>query len=439
MSKVKIYPLRDALAGRTSQCDKIILNRQMLESEEDFIATLLKDPKDKSRGYSFFTLDENLAKEFCTSENDIDKDKFTDIYTIKEEELENRVIGCNRYILPTRKKVKTVWGNPSYAIGDFELSQLLSRKKKNGGFFSQVNTESVTDEKTLEEIMFGFTKPTCQLACGPSILGDHIEHWNFVSMNLHHFGAPKEWNIKPSTSYLPVMQQMEKLQKNWHQEKFYGVCESTLSHREVFFPPSLLDCDNSVVIQKPGDVIIVHPSAIHNVKNYGLNMAESRNYLPFEFRHYIVSYKTCEHSEGLGGKPLFNKMRELTQNLPFEKFIHESDPNKKYKLRLIDYLTSERKNRHLEEAKKEIRRHHYIPRWFEDQLPISALEDGPKKRFACEYCQYSTQNHGDLKKHIKRIHPRGKVPPNTNQEECPNKCGVTLKCLRKHKKICRKR
>ena len=30
MSKVKLNPLRDALAGRTSQCDKIILNRQIM-------------------------------------------------------------------------------------------------------------------------------------------------------------------------------------------------------------------------------------------------------------------------------------------------------------------------------------------------------------------------------------------------------------------------
>ena len=69
---------------------------------------------------------------------------------------------------------------------------------------------------------------------------------------------------------------------------------------------------SEVIMQEPGVIIIVHPSAIHNVINLEVNLAESINVLPSStFLTNICSYKTCEHSEGCNGKPNYNHVEEL--------------------------------------------------------------------------------------------------------------------------------
>ena len=443
MSTVDPFPLKTALSERASPEDKIIVTRELLDSDEDFIATCLNDKRDKKRGYSHLKLDEDMMKDFCVSESDINKQRMTDYALLnKNEEIGNSLIGCNRYIIEGRRKISSVLGNSDYSVGDVPLSEIISNKKNYIPLFSLVKTKSVTDKETLDgELVGGVTHPTVQLSGGHSYLGDHNEHWFFASMNLHHFGKAKIWNVKPSTNYLLTITKMKSVQTSCQLENFHGVCESTLSHRDIFYPPSMLDCDNSVVIQEPGDIVIVHPSAIHNVENLGMNMAESRNYLPFEFIQCAASYKTCEHSEGLGGKPFFTKMNALIKDQPLEAFIHESDTLKEYKLMLIEKLREEGLHRELNDAATHIRRYHDIPEWFKKHLPLPLpVEYGPKKKYACDHCPYSTPNHGDLVKHIGRMHKGTEIPPNTNQEECPF-CHIIIKCTRKHikQKICQKR
>ena len=97
---------------------------------------------------------------------------------------------------------------------------------------------------------------------------------------------------------------------NW--KGFTGVCESPLTHRDILFNPNIHVKPSEVILQEPGVIIIVHPSAIHNVINLEVNLAESINVLPSStFLTNICSYKTCEHSEGCNGKPNYNHVEEL--------------------------------------------------------------------------------------------------------------------------------
>ena len=55
---------------------------------------------------------------------------------------------------------------------------------------------------------------------------------------------------------------------------FKGVCESILTLRDIFFNHSIYQTASEVIIQEHGDVVIVHPSAIYNVNNLGVNLAK---------------------------------------------------------------------------------------------------------------------------------------------------------------------
>ena len=44
---------------------------------------------------------------------------------------------------------------------------------------------------------------------------------------------------------------------------------------------------NKVIIQESDDVVTVHPSAIHNVNNLGVNLAEDLNFLPSS-KFYLI-------------------------------------------------------------------------------------------------------------------------------------------------------
>ena len=242
--------------------------------------------------------------------------------------------------------------------------------------------------------------------------------------------------FQPSSALLPVVEKMSEVQKACNKGKYVGVCSSTLTHRDVFFPPEVLGhYKNTVIVQKPGMLVIVHPSAIHNVQNTGKSLAESRNYLPWENMKEIASYKVCD-CQVPGAKPLLETMKSFILNLDWRHFIHESDANKINKIRAIENLQLNGKDAHFQDAIRHIRRSHENQAWLMDLIPV--VESGPQHKFSCENCLYSTPNHGDLVKHVRRMHKKTKPPKNLYQEECPG-CYKILKCLRKHRKICTKR
>ena len=53
------------------------------------------------------------------------------------------------------------------------------------------NLRSITDIDNWGESSGGITHPTVQYSSKGSRLGDHVEHYNFASVNLHHHGGTK--------------------------------------------------------------------------------------------------------------------------------------------------------------------------------------------------------------------------------------------------------
>ena len=211
---------------------------------------------------------------------------------------------------------------------------------------------------------------------------------------------------------------------------FTGVCESTLTHRDIWFNPNIPENPSEVINQEPGDIIIVHPSAIHNVINLEVNLAESMNVLPSSsLITNICTYKTCEHSEGLNGKPNFNYIEELKQQFDEKVFIHESDPNKQLKINIINYFKEKNDNQHLKKAIKQIKNSHLVPQWFHDNLNLNHNVEEITS-YECDKCNYHSVCYSNFMRHYKKVH--GKPPPKRlTCKECPQ-CGKYLKDLSAH-------
>ena len=294
------------------------------------------------------------------------------------------------------------------------------------------------------EPLGGVSFPTCHLSCGKSQLGDHIEHSGAGSVNILYDGAVKEWVIYSPSHYLSAISQMQSVQNELELGKFTGVCDQTLTHRDTRFDPPVKNCISTIVLQEPGDIVIVHPSAIHNVKNHGTNIAESRNFLPMKYANRLATYKVCKHSESLRGNPLLSYAEMITKHMPLKDFIHESDPNKAYKLRLINLVEQNvALHKHKKAVRKQIEESHSLSSFMEFLLPFEKEEGNiqrleVKKNFPCGFCEYSTMNHSDLKKHVRRIHPGNKCYKNERLDVCPF-CSGQYKQLRQHKKMCKAR
>ena len=123
--------------------------------------------------------------------------------------------------------------------------------------------------------------------------------------------------------------------------------------------------------------------------------------------------------------------------------VDDGDQYNRYKLRFAEKLKREGNERVLKEVLQHIKRSTTTPAWFEyilpkeEKVPVDESENNivSKKYFSCPRCDYSTNHHNDLGKHIRRRHgDQVKVPQNTNQLECPD-CGKVLKCLRKHRDL----
>ena len=454
MSTVTLWSLENALRERPHSSEKPIVSRKVLASDEDFILTCLNESRIVKRGYVQLELDREMFKNSLSKRLDFKVEQVTEFaQKIQNTKLAPGLLGCQRESIG-RTKVGQVLGKSDFSIGDVSITKFVKRKGLVD-FFDLMKTESILSKKSLGQDIGGFTHPTIQLSGGPCVLPFHIEHWAAASVNVLHWGRPKVWKIIPPDEFLPAVINMKELQESVDLKNYGGVCESTLTHRDVFYDTAFLSVQCHRVVQKPGDIMVIAPFALHSVQNLGTNCSASQNFMPPELIPHSAAYKTCFHSEGLAGKPLFNTMTAMIEDLyrsgkiDLQDFIHDSDPLKSYKLRVVDKLQKEGNKTVLKEVIHHIKRSATTPAWFEFILPkerkVNVDETCSKsamdKYFACSICEYTTNHHCDLKKHIRRKHgARVRVPPNTNQVECPD-CRKVLKCLRKHKDLqrCKKR
>ena len=455
MSTVKLWSLANALTERPHSSEKPIVSRKVLSSDEDFILTCLNESRLVERGYVQLELDREMIQKSLSKRGDFNTKQVTEFaQKIQSTKLAPGLLGCQRESIG-RTKVGYVFGKSDFSIGDVSITKFVKRKGLVD-FFDLMKTESILSKGTLGQDIGGFTHPTIQLSGGPCVLPFHIEHWAAASVNVLHWGKPKVWEIIPPDQFLPAVFNMKHLQESIDLGSYGGVCESTLTHRDVFYDADFLTVKSHRVVQMPGDIMVIAPFALHSVQNLGTNCSASQNFMPPELIHQCAAYKTCFHSEGLGGKPLFNTMTTMIENLyrcgkiELQDFIHDSDPYKSYKLRVVDKLKKEGNKSVLKEVIQHIKRSATTPAWFELILPMegnaqteydNCSKNVREKYFSCTECDYSTNHHCDLGKHMRRKHgDQVQVPPNTNQVKCPD-CDKILKCLRKHKywNRCKKR
>ena len=411
--------------------------KEINRSGENIFVTSMEDPLSAKVGFTLMHCDDKLMRTLPKIIH-IDQNRltgnilFNDLVTLGDG-----VYGVNRYEVDGEEKLRNLWGDDRYSIGDFPLQDLCNKKS----FFQMLNIPSVTDEMGMNEPLGGVSYPTCQLSCGKSQLGDHIDHSGAGSLNILYDGAIKEWTIYAPNDYVRAIGQMSEIQSTLCMGDFTGVCDHTLTHRDTRFDPPVKNCTSTIVLQEPGDILIVHPSAIHNVKNHGTNIAESRNFLPREYKDLLATYKVCKHSEFLQGNPLLEHVGKLTQDMPTKDFIHVSDPKKQYKLRLINLVEQTVSlQKYKQKVREEIQQSHGVSSVMELILPFekeveNCKKDKLKKKFPCDYCDYSTMNHSDLKKHVKRIHAGNKCYKNMIMDVC-SFCSGQYKQLRQHTKIC---
>ena len=447
--------MSESLRNALEASEKPILSRPILATAEDFVVTFLNSTRVVDTGFMLFKLDTEICKNSLSKRKDFKKTQRTEFaQQIKTAELAPGLLGCQRESLK-RTEVRHVLGHSDHSIGDVSLSKFVKRKSLVD-FFSLINTQSIFSREALGQEIGGFTHPTIQLNGGPCKLPFHIEHWGGVSVNVLHWGPAKVWYIIHPKLFIPAILSMERLQESVDLGKFWGVCDDTTSHRDMFYDTAHLSVECQRVVQMPGEGVFLAPFALHAVENLGENCAASMNYMPPQLLPQCAAYKVCSHSEGILGKPLFNTMTAKIEDLynsgkiGLQDFIHSSDPLKSYKLRVVEKQMKDGNKKKLKEVVDHIKQKATTPTWFEDILPMerdqmfSELEPDSRshseKDFVCPACIYSTNNHWDLRKHILRRHDQVEVPPNTHTVECPD-CGKVLRCLRKHKgrEICKKR
>lgn len=441
MSIDKVWSLTKALEERSPIP---IVSQACLGNGEDFIPSFVNKLRSGDTGYKQFKLDSHLYEKTRSKRSDFNPQQNSEfVQKIETVQLGSELIGCQRKQIG-RTQVGQVLGNSELAIGDVSIHKFVERKDFVN-LFSLLNINSVLSEEALGQKVGGFTHPTIQLSGGPCVLPFHIEHWAAYSVNYLHWGEPNVWYIIAPHHYIPAMHAMKRLQGSQSLGEYHGVCQDTCSHRDMIYDNHSLkkEVDVQVIVQMPGEVMVLPPFALHSVQKLGTNCAESQNFLPAKFLPLCAAYKTCFHSEGVMGKPLFNHFTYLFDNLyrsgkiKLKDFIHSSDPNKTYKLRVVKKIKKAGNKGVLAEVVQHIMHRATNAEWFQFIVPMDVEDQqvsnrGKAKYYTCPACSYSTHHHHDLRTHIKRIHgDTVKVPENTKRVKCPI-CGTGVQELRKH-------
>ena len=166
------------------------------------------------------------------------------------------LLACQRESLP-RTAVGNVLGQCGYSIGDVSLSKFVKRKSLVD-FFSLINTQSIFSRTELGQDIGGFTHPTIQLNGGPCKLPFHIEHWGSVSVNVLHWGPAKVWYIIHPKHFIPAILCMQRLQESADLGNFWGICDDTTSHRDMFYDMAHLESvECQRIVQMPGEGVFL--------------------------------------------------------------------------------------------------------------------------------------------------------------------------------------
>ncbi|KAH9226518.1 hypothetical protein K456DRAFT_1798110, partial [Colletotrichum gloeosporioides 23] len=114
----------------------------------------------------------------------------------------------------------------------------------------------------------------------------HIEDAGLPSVNMVRWGSPKTWLIiEPGSSRrLEEFAASRTLggKTSGGRRRSYGrkTCSQFIRHANILFSQETLDgwgIKYSIVVCKPGELIVTLPYTYHQVVNLGMNLAESTN------------------------------------------------------------------------------------------------------------------------------------------------------------------
>ena len=142
-----------------------------------------------------------------------------------------------------------------------------------------------------EQKVAGIHTPYFYFASPASVFAMHMEDYAALSINYHHWGAPKRWVICcPADS-----EKLENLVVGMLGLKSVG-CDQFVRHASVFVPTWVLERAGirfTKVLQEEGDMIITFPWAYHEGWNQGLNVAEAIGYGDVGWERWVRGYRVC--------------------------------------------------------------------------------------------------------------------------------------------------
>jgi hypothetical protein len=122
-----------------------------------------------------------------------------------------------------------------------------------------------------------------------STFGLHVEDQALASANLLVSGAPKVWFLTRPCDYAAVSEEAQK----------YGTCVNVASHKRLVLTPDFLQrlidkgVSVTVLVQRPGDLVVTHPLAFHGGFNCGPNLAEAINLATPSWAAAAPHYRVC--------------------------------------------------------------------------------------------------------------------------------------------------
>ncbi|KAI5807571.1 hypothetical protein DFH27DRAFT_523201 [Peziza echinospora] len=136
----------------------------------------------------------------------------------------------------------------------------------------------------------GIHTPYFYFANPGSTFAMHMEDYSALSINYHHWGAPKRWVVVCPTD----SERLENMVVGMLDLK--PNCDQFIRHESIFIPTKVLaraGIKYTEVEQRPGDMIVTFPWAYHQGWNQGLNVAEAIGYGDKGWEGWVRSYKIC--------------------------------------------------------------------------------------------------------------------------------------------------
>ncbi|CAL8076092.1 unnamed protein product [Orchesella dallaii] len=156
----------------------------------------------------------------------------------------------------------------------------------------------------------GIDSPMMYIFVCDSTFPYHLEDIDLWSVNFHHFGSRKIWYVVPPAFARQLEELVNKDLEVYRSSVMHNCC-SMLRHKNIFINVSLLKENNIpvyVIVQGPGDMIVLHPRAYHCGFSTGFGVAEATNFATKSWLPYGITSIEC---------------LELKKRITIEHFIYQ--------------------------------------------------------------------------------------------------------------------